>query len=132
MTDIDFDEVVTAKWFEMEGGGRLQLRIPGIAEWKRIFKQTTHKKVEFKKVEGTPARFESENIDKDLQNELFLDATIVNFENFTNKGVLIPCTKENKILLMNNTKFAQFFNESFKTLTEDEEKQVEASKKKSD
>jgi hypothetical protein len=127
-TNIDFDEV-SAKWFEMEGGGRLQLRIPSIADWKLIRKQTVRKKVEFKKVDGTPGRFEFEEINEDLQNELFWDAAIVNFENFTNKGILIPCTKENKILLMTNSKFAKFFSESFKTLTEDEAIQAEASEK---
>jgi hypothetical protein len=127
-TNIDFDEI-SAKWFEMEGGGRLQLRIPSIADWKLIRKQTVRKKVEFKKVDGTPGRFEFEEINEDLQNDLFWDVAIVNFENFTNKGILIPCTKENKILLMTNSKFAKFFSESFKTLTEDEAIQAEASEK---
>lgn len=129
MTDIDFDEVGTAKWFEMEGGGRLQLRVPTLSDWKRIRKQVFHKKVEFKKVDGTPGRFEYEEVNEELQNELFWDATIVNFENFTNKEVLIPCTKENKILLMTNSKFAKFFRESFETLIEDEAKQEEISEK---
>ncbi len=130
MTEINFEEV-SAKWFEMEGGGRLQLRIPTIEDWKRIRKQTVRKKVEFKKVDGTPGRFEFEEVNEDLQNELFWDAAIVNFENFTNKGVLIPNIKENKVLLMTNSKFAKFFGESFKTLTEDEARQAEASEKNS-
>ncbi len=128
MTEINFEEV-SAKWFEMEGGGRLQLRIPTIEDWKRIRKQTVRKKVEFKKVDGTPGRFEFEEVNEDLQNELFWDSAIVNFENFTNKGAVIPCTKENKVLLMTNSRFAKFFAESFKTLTEDEAKQAEASEK---
>ncbi len=128
MTNIDFDEI-NAKWFEMESGGRLQLKNPTMTDWKRIRKLTHHKKVEFKKVDGTPGRFEYEEIDEELQNELFWDCAIVNFENFTNKGVLIPCTKENKVLLMTNSKFANFFAESFKALVEDEVKREEISEK---
>lgn len=128
MTEINFDEV-SAKWFEAEDGGRLQLRIPTMADWKRIRKQTIHKKVEFKKVEGTPGRFEFEEVNEELQNELFWDSAIVNFENYTDKGVLIPCTKENKARIMTNTKFAKFFSESYKTLIEDEASRVELSEK---
>lgn len=127
-TNIDFDEV-SAEWFEMEGGGRLQLKIPSMADWKQIRKQTIRKKVEFKKVDGTPGRFEFEEVNEDLQNELFWDSAIVNFENFTNKGDLIPCTKENKILLMTNSKFAKFFSDSFKILTDDMAMQAEDSEK---
>ena len=130
MTDIDLEEK-PATWFEMEGGGRLQIRIPSIDTWKQIRRQTVHKKVEFKKVEGTAGRFEHEEIDEDLQNELFWDAVIVSFENFTNKGILIPCTKENKVRMMMNDKFAKFFRESFKTLTDYEEKQTGALEKNS-
>ncbi len=130
MTEINYEES-PAKWFEDEGGGRLQLRIPTIADWKRIRKQTVHKKVDYKKVDGTPGRFPFEETDEDLQNELFWDAAIVNFENYTNKGNLIPCTKENKALMMTNNKFAKFFSESFKTLTEDEARQAEISEKNS-
>jgi hypothetical protein len=130
MTEINFEEV-NAKWFEAEDGGRLQLRIPTMADWKKIRKQTVRKKVEFKKVDGTPGRFEFEEVNEELQNELFWDIAIVNFENFTNKGTLIPCTKENKILLMTNSKFAKFFSDSFKMLTEDEVRQAEISEKNS-
>jgi hypothetical protein len=130
MTVINFDES-ESKWFEMDGGGRLQLRIPTMADWKEIRKQTVKKRVEFKKVEGTAARFEHEEINEDLQNELFWDSAIVNFENFTNKGDPIPVTRENKVLMMTSNKFAKFFSESFKTLSEDEARQAEVSEKNS-
>jgi hypothetical protein len=128
MTEINFDEN-EATWFEAEDGGRIQIRIPTMSDWKGIRRQTVRKKVEFKKVEGTAGRFEFEEVNEDLQNELFWDMAIVNFENFTNKGVLIPCTKENKIRLMANAKFAKFFSESFKTLTEDVASRPEVAKK---
>lgn len=130
MTVIDLEET-TPKWFEMEGGGRVQLRTISVADFKAIQKQTVKKKVDYKRVEGMPGRFEYEAIDQDLQNELYWDAVIVGWENFTDKnGKEIPCTKENKVLLMSRSKkFLEFVVESLKTLSEDEAAQQEIERK---
>ena len=130
MTVIDLDEPV-GKWFEMEGGGRVQLRTLTADILKAIRKQTVKKKVDFKKVEGTPVRLEYEEVNEDLQNELFWEQIIIAWENlFDGKGNEIPCTKENKILLMTRSvKFARFISDSLKTLAEDEQRELEASEK---
>jgi len=130
MTVIDLDAKV-AKWFEMEGGGRVQLQSISAETFREIQKQTVKKKVDFKKIDGTPARLEYQEVNEDLQNELFWDAVIITWENFVDgKGNKIPCTKENKILLMTKSaKFSKFVADSLKELSEDDAKQAEASEK---
>jgi len=121
MTLIDLSEPVS-RFFEMEGGGRVQLRTISVADFKTIQKQTVKKKVDYKKVEGQAGRFEYEAIDQDLQNELYWDAVIVGWENLIDKnGKEIPCNRETKTLLMTRSKkFLEFVVESLKTLSEDE------------
>ena len=130
MTIIDIEEE-KAKWFEMDGGGRVQLRTISIQEFRDIQKKTVKKRVDFKKVEGTPARFEHEEINQDLQNELYWDASIISWEGLQDKsGKAIPCTKENKVLLMTRSKvFLEFVVDSLRQLTEDEAAEQEAEAK---
>lgn len=114
-------------WFEMEGGGKVQLRTINADDFKAIRKQTVKKRVDFKRIEGKAERFEYDDVNEDLQNELFWDQIIVDWENFKNgKGEEIPCTKENKTLLMTrSTKFSTFVVENLKTLTDSETEQAE-------
>lgn len=130
MTVIDTDEIIP-RWFEMEGGGRVQLRTITAADFKAIQKQTVKKKVDYKRVEGAPGRFEYEVTDQDLQNELYWDAVIVAWENLTDKnGKEIPCTKEYKVLLMSRSrKFLDFVVEGLRTLADDETTQAENEQK---
>lgn len=130
MTIIDLEEIVP-KWFLMEGGGRVQLRTLSIAEFKDIQRKTVRKKVDYKKIEGTVGRFEYEELNQDLQNELYWDAVIVGWDNLTDKsGKEIPCTKENKVLLMTHSKkFLEFVIESLKALGEEEEARRDAEAK---
>jgi len=131
MTLIDIEEP-TSKWFEMaEGGGRVQLRTISVSDFKAIQKQTVKKKVDFKKVDGTPGRFEYEAVDQDLQNELYWDAVIVSWENLVDKNEKpIPCNRETKTLLMTKSKkFLEFVVESLKALAEDEAAVQESEKK---
>lgn len=132
MTVIDLD-AKPAKWFEMEGGGRVQLQTVSADAFKAIQKQTVKKKVDFKKIEGTPARLEYDEVNTDLQNELFWDAVIVGWENLFDKGKKpIPCTKENKVLLMTRSAmFTKFVADSLKALSEDEVKEAEQAGKNS-
>ena len=130
MTLIDVEETAP-RFFEMEGGGRIQLRTISVADFKAIQKQTVRKKVDYKKIEGTPGRFEYEAIDQDLQNELYWDAVIVGWENLIDKNEKpIPCTRENKTLLMTRSKkFLEFVVESLKVLAEEEAAQQETERK---
>jgi len=126
MTIINLEDPV-AKWFEMDGGGRVQLRVLSVAEFKAIQKKTTRKKVDYRRVEGVAGRFEYEESDTDLQNELYWDAVIVDWENIVDKkGDPIPCTRENKVLVMSRSrKFLDFVVESLRVVTEDESRQQE-------
>jgi len=118
-------------FFDMEGGGRVQLRFIDIEDWRAIRKQTIKKKVEYKRIEGKAERFDVEEVNEDLQNELFWDQSIVSWENFVDgNGKEIPCTKENKILLMSKSvKFAQFIGDCIKQMADDEKFQAEQSEK---
>jgi hypothetical protein len=139
MNLIDDVGVAKEKWFEMEGGGKVQFRIIPSSIYKEIQKKTVKKKETFKKVEGTPAHFVDEIIDTDLQNELFWDAVIVSWNDFSfrhpeTKEVITctpdTCTRENKLILINqSSKFITFANESLKALADDENQQKEDEKK---
>ena len=124
-------EETSGAWFSMDGGGRVELRTLSYDILKAITKQTTRKKVDFKKVEGTPGRFEYEEVNEDLQSELFWDYCIMGWENlFDSKEKPIPCTKENKVLLMTRSaQFAKFIAESLETLGTDEKEQAEVIEK---
>jgi len=119
-------------WFDLEGGGRIQLRTVSPEIFRQINRRCVKKRVDFKKVDGTPGRFEYEEVNDDLKNELFWDDCIVSWENlFDGKGNEIPCTKENKIVLMNlrSGKFRSFVADCLKVLTEMEAEQAEVASK---
>jgi hypothetical protein len=130
MTVLNLEEK-EGKWFEMEGGGKVELRSLSYDALKKIDKQVSVKRVDFKKVEGTPERFEYKETNEDLQNELFWDYCIISWENlFDSKEKEIPCTKDNKVLLMTKSvMFAKFISDSLQILTESETKQAEALEK---
>ena len=130
MTVLNLEEK-EGKWFEMEGGGKVELRSLSYDALKKIDKQVSVKRVDFKKVEGTPERFEYKETNEDLQNELFWDYCIISWENlFDSKEKEIPCTKDNKVLLMTKSvMFAKFISDSLQILAESEAKQTEALEK---
>ena len=132
MTTFDIEEK-PAVWFEMEGGGRIQLRTLTSIDMKEIRKKTTKRKVDYKRIEGKAERFDVEEVDKDLENELFWDRVIVAWENlFDSKERPIECTRENKVLLMSRSmKFVQFITESMDQIAKDETAKEEDAEKNS-
>jgi hypothetical protein len=110
-------------WFELDDGGRVQLRALTDEDWRAIRKRTTKKRTEYVRVDGVPERFEYEEVDNDLQNRLFYDHLICGWENFFDRhGQPIECTLENKLLLINSSRrFARFVTEALKTLAEADE-----------
>lgn len=131
MTVFDISGEKEGVWFDMEGGGKIKLRTMSADAFKEIRKQTVKRKIEYKRVEGKAERFVAEDVDDDLQSDLFWDHVILTWDNlYDSKGKEIPCTKENKSLLLNRSvKFLNFVTESFKTLTEDEARATETSEK---
>ena len=130
MTVFDLEEK-PGVWFDMEGGGRVQLRALASDDLKRIRARTVTKQAEIAKVDGVVARVAWEETDEDLQNELFWDHCIVAWEKFSDaKGKTIPCTKANKVLLMTRSaKFARFVSEKLKVLADDDAMRAEAAEK---
>lgn len=130
MTVINLDDGI-GHWFDMEGGGRVQLRTASAETWRDIRKQTVRKRVDFKKVDGTPARLEYEEVNEELQNELFWDHIILGWENlFDSKNQPIPCTREMKTKLMvKSVKFAVFVADSLRILNAEETADTEAREK---
>ena len=130
-TIIDISDEKTGSWFDMDGGGRIQLRTMTLDALKDTRKQTVKKKVEYKRVEGRAERFDVEEINDELQNELFWDYVVMAWENLLDaKEQQIPCTKENKMLLMmRSAKFVKFVTDALRTLSDDETAQAEATEK---
>ena len=129
MTVIDIDEKQGA-WFDMEGGGRVLLKPLSAAGFRAIRKQATTKSVEYKRIDGKAERFEVEEVNEDLQNELFWDAVILGWENLVDaKKKPIPFTKENKLILVAVPKFLKFVNEALQKMGEDELAKVEDAEK---
>ncbi len=130
-TIIDISDEKAGSWFDMEGGGRVQIRFMTVDALKIIRKQTVKKRVEYKRVEGRAERFDVEEINDELQNELFWDYVIMAWENlFDAKENPIPCIREYKLLLMmRSAKFVKFITDALRTLSDDETAQVEAIEK---
>lgn len=113
--------------FDMEGGGKVRLRVCAGEDFRNIRKQTLKKKVEYKNAQ----RFAYDDIDEDLENKLLWDFCIIDWENlFDASGSPIPCIKENKVLLMGKSiKFSRFVLDSLNKLAEINSEQVEAESK---
>lgn len=131
MTTFDIDEEKSA-WFDMEGGGRVKLRVLSTSDWERIREKTVTKEPIVMRVDdGSHKLFEREIVDDVLQRKLVNDETIVEWENIVDKdNNEIECTIENKdkLMMMRNPFFRNFVNEKLDTLTElytEEEKEEE-------
>ena len=130
MTVFDLEDK-PGVWFDMDGGGRVQLKPLATEEWKAIRAQSVKTVSEYQKLDGKWERFEVEKKDDDLQNRLFWDAVIVAWDNlFDGNGNEIPCTPENKtVLMLTQPKFSRFIGECVEALTKDETARAEASEK---
>lgn len=130
MTVFDIEES-PGTWFEIDGGGRVQLRIMPSDVLRNIRKQTTRKKVDYKNVDGIVGRFEYTEFNEDLDNLLFWDYVIVAWENLLDaNNQPIPCTPENKVLLMSRSvKFGEYIGECLKKLNEDAKLRTETLQK---
>ena len=113
--------------FDFEGSGKITLRVCAGDDFRNIRKQTSKKKVEYKNGQ----RFQVETIDEDLENQLLWDFCIIGWENFFDaSGSPIPCTKENKTLLMGKSiKFSRFVLDCLNKIAEIETEQAEAERK---
>jgi hypothetical protein len=120
---FDLTDLNPGTWFTMEDGGRVSLRICAGEDYRGIRKQVTKKRVEFKNGQ----RYEFQETNEDLLSELLWDFCITGWENFfDSKMDPIPCTKENKVLLMGRSiKFSNFVSSCLDQLTESQKVRAE-------
>lgn len=130
-------------WFDLEGGGRVQLCVLTRQDIRKIRKQTTKKCEAFKLIEGVAKRFEWEEIDHELYSELTLDRCLVSWDGFSikvtkdGKSELIECTPENcnremkNLLTQNCEEFAAFILKSIVQLADMNAAKEEATEKNS-
>ncbi len=117
---FNLDDLNPAAWFDIPDdvdGGRVQLRVCTGGDLEDIIKKTTRKKVEYKRGQ----RFEYIEADDQRHQELLWDFCIVSWKNiFDANGKKIPCTKENKLLLMKHSiAFANFIGKCIEQLNSD-------------
>ncbi len=123
---FDLNNLNPGTWFDVdEGEGRVCLRICDIETIKRIRKQTVKKRKEYR----LNQRYAYDEVNEDLDFELTWDYIIIDWkELYDINDKEIPCTKENKILLMSQSvKFASFIAECTDELSRIEEKEEKES-----
>lgn len=111
---IDLDN--QGQWYQFgeDSDASVCLRLCPLDVLSDIDKKTAVEKVEYRindKTRQMERIVYSHTKDPNLRNELYWDYIIVDFKGFKNKnsGDDIPCTKENKILLMGRSpQFARF------------------------
>ncbi len=98
---------------DSEKDGSVCLRVCDGDALKAIFKATSKSKVTYKDRQ----RYEYTEDDTDLRSIMIWDYCIVDWKLYDTNDELIPCTKENKILLMGKSvTFATFVSEKINEL----------------
>jgi len=136
---FDLENLNPSAWFTVpdEKTGeptheKLCLRLPSVDLMDRINKETTKKTVEYRhplKENGRPdlrkplQRIEFEEvIDPNKRTNMLWDHIIVDWEIYTPQGERIPCTTENKVLMMKgSSRFASLVNEYMDEMQKAEE-----------
>ena len=131
--DIEKQEEIGGDWFDFPGGGRVKLRLLSTRDWRDIRQASTIRlEPAFTEVDGQMRRFDGETIDVDRQWEMSVDKNIVVWEGFFDRNEKeIPCTKENKLRLMEmeSPAFRNFYDEKMKVLKATEAEKEGAEKK---
>ncbi|MHB8110495.1 MAG: hypothetical protein ACYDHW_10745 [Syntrophorhabdaceae bacterium] len=140
--DIE-DKAVETGAFELPGGGKLFLRLLDAKDFKEIRTASLTVKPEYPYLPdvkdgqiqptGRYHRFEGTDFNNDLFNEMMWDRSITGWSDlFDRNNKEIPCTTDNKVLLMTRSKeFAEKYEEGMKALKEAEEAKKEAEVKNS-
>jgi hypothetical protein len=119
-------------WFDMPGGGRVKLRTLSVLDLRKIKKATTTKTPFVTEVNGKTVVLTHEVDDDDLWMSMANDCCVVEWENlFDKNGNPIPCTKENKDILMcmGDGTFRDFVKEKMDILSAHEKEEQAASEK---
>jgi len=109
-------------WFDFPGGGKVKLKTLTADDYLKISKEVTENKPFLVDEPGKlPRVLNHEIVDTNKQSILINDTTILAWEGFYDVNEKeIPCTSENKTLLMrlNNPAFRDFVNAKLKALDE--------------
>jgi hypothetical protein len=128
---VDLNEKTESGWFDLEGGGRVHLRLLDITDIRDMRKACLKTVPEYPKLDGKYQRFEGQEFDNDLWNEMLWDRTIIGWEGIFDRDERpIPVTKEHKVLLMMRvSEFVKVYEEGIKALKAAEEARAEAAEK---
>ncbi len=118
MITVDLENLNPTTVFPLDDkGASITLRLMSTEVTKKIIKKTSKRKASFNKF-GQPT-FVYDDPDDKFTDE-YIDYVIVDWTGIVDSnGVPIPCTRENKILLMNKApNFEKKVNEFIRELTE--------------
>ncbi len=109
--------------------GEIRIRAVNAAKRAEIQKKCVKKKIEYKHGQ----RFEYSDTNEERFSDMLWDYSIMDWSNLIDdEGEHIPCTKENKVFLMqNNVAFAQFVGNCLEQMNEAEENRVSRLEKNS-
>jgi hypothetical protein len=130
---VDLEEKEESGWFDLPGGGRVELRLLSVSDVKEIRKACYKTMAEYPLLDGKYQRFEGTEFDDDLFNLMRLDRNIKGWENLLDRNEKpIPVTPENKVLLMERSEvFRQAVDAGLQALKDGEKARSEASEKNS-
>jgi hypothetical protein len=134
---VDLKEKETAGSFELEGGGKVHLRLLTGTDLKEMRKACVKKVVEYPLLEDPATgkkrhvRFEAEDFDAEKFASMGHDRNITGWDDLYDRNEkLIPVTPENKDLLMERVQqFSEAVKEGNKALREQEKAEAEAAEK---
>ena len=119
---VDLEEREEKATFDLKGGGKLHLRLLSADDIKSMRKACMKKVVEYPLLDGKYQRFEDQDFDGDLWQEMLSDLTIIGWDDlFDRNEKAIPVTKENKLLLMTRVpEFTEAYMAGMKVLKDAE------------
>lgn len=128
---VDLEDREERGTFDLEGGGKVHLRLLSATDLRDIRKACTTVKAEYPLLDGEYRRFESHEFNADLFDEMRFDRCITGWDDvFDRNKTPVPVTKENKVLLMRIVpKFSKAVNKGLKALQKAERERVEAAEK---
>jgi hypothetical protein len=128
---VDLEEKEESGTFELEGGGKVSLRLLSGVDLKAMRKACMTTAVEYPLLDGKYQRFEAPKFNGELFEEMKWDRAITGWEAlFDRNKKPIPVTPENKVLLMEKAEeFAAAVNAGLASLKEAEKVRTEQAEK---
>ena len=128
---VDLAEKEVTGTFELDGGGKVRLRLLTGTDLREMRKACTSSAVEYPKLDGKFQRFEAESFDGEKWTQMSRDRNIVGWDDlFDRNETPIPVTSENRALLMERVPaFREAVEAGNKALKEGEAARVEAAEK---